>query len=226
MYENMEPLCRKGFIHMNGADNIEKLNHVGLQGKESFYSTLKQETISDDDYEYATNVYITLNWQTFKDYQLIYIHCDVLLLVDVFENFRKTCLTYYKLDPASDYTSPSLAWDACLKMTNIKLNLMTDIDMLNMMEKMKRGGLCFVESQRYVKANNKYLPDYNPSVESNYILYEDANNLYAYSMSENLPYKNLKFEENIHLHEILKTPDNYYNGYIVEVDLHFSNRTT
>ncbi|MFM7987173.1 MAG: hypothetical protein ACKPKO_48465, partial [Candidatus Fonsibacter sp.] len=70
-------------------------------------------------------------------------------------------------------------------MTHIKLDLMTDIDMLNMMERMKRGGLCFVGSQRYVKANNKYLPDYNPSVESNYVLYEYANNLYAYSMSEN-----------------------------------------
>ncbi|MFM7982472.1 MAG: hypothetical protein ACKPKO_24435 [Candidatus Fonsibacter sp.] len=70
--------------------------------------------------------------------------------------------------------------------------MMTAIDMLNMMERMKRGGLCFVGSQRYVKANKKYLPDYNPSVESNYILYEDANNLYAYSMSENLPYKKMK----------------------------------
>ena len=65
----------------------------------------------------------------------MYLQCDVLLLADVFENFRKTCETYYKLDPASYYTSPSLAWDACLKMTNIKLDLMTDIDMLNMMEK-------------------------------------------------------------------------------------------
>ncbi|MFM7982105.1 MAG: hypothetical protein ACKPKO_22580, partial [Candidatus Fonsibacter sp.] len=114
------------------------------------------------------------------------------------------CLSYYKLYPTIYCTSPSLARDACLKMTNIKLDLMTDIDMLNMRERMKRGGLCFVRSRRDVKANNKYLPDYKPSVESNYILYEDDNNLYAYLTSEHLPFKNLKFENNVHVHEILK----------------------
>ena len=73
--------------------------------------------------------------------------------------------------------------------TEIKLELIIDINMLNMIEKMQKGGLCFVGSQRYVQANNKYMPNHDPNKESNYITYEDANNLYGCSMSEYLPYK-------------------------------------
>ena len=80
-----------------------------------------------------------------------------LLLADVFENFRKTCIEYYHLDPSNYISAPSLAWDAMLLMTNIELDLITDLEMLEMIEKMKRGGLCFVGSQRHVEANNHYL---------------------------------------------------------------------
>ncbi|MFM7980491.1 MAG: hypothetical protein ACKPKO_14350, partial [Candidatus Fonsibacter sp.] len=91
-----------------------------------------------------------------------YLKCDVLLLADVFENFRKTCTEYYKLDPSNYLTAPGLAWDAMLLQKKVKLDLINDVDMLSMIERQKRGGLCFVGSKRYVKANNKYLPDYNP----------------------------------------------------------------
>ncbi|MFM7989219.1 MAG: hypothetical protein ACKPKO_58885, partial [Candidatus Fonsibacter sp.] len=81
--------------------------------------------------------------------------------------------------------------------------------------------LCFVGSKRYVKANNKYLPDYNPEEDSNYLMYWDANNLYGWAMRQSLPLDNLRFEEGTSLNKILKTPDDSPKCYIVEVDLEF-----
>ena len=125
------------------------------------------------------------------DYHMTYLKCYVLLISDVYENFRKTCIQLYNLDPTYNLTAPYLAWDAMLIMTDINMKLLYDIDMLNMIEKMKRGGLCFVGSKRYVKANNQHLPDYDPKQPSNYIWYGDVNNLFGCSMFEYLPYKDL-----------------------------------
>ena len=96
---------------------------------------------------------------------------------DVFENFRDMCLKIYKLDPAHYFTAPGLAWDACLKKTEVELELLTDIDMLLMVEKGIRGSVSMI-SNRYSKANNKYMGDkFNPSEPSKYIQYLHANNL-------------------------------------------------
>ena len=107
--------------------------------------------------------------------------------------------------------------------TGIKLDLITDLKMLNMIEKQKRGGLCFVGSKRHVQANNKYLENFDITKPSNYLLYWDANNLYGWAMSQYLPYKDLKFidDEDIDLSKILNTPDDHNHGYIVECDLTF-----
>jgi len=214
-------LCRKGHYPYEWMDDIEKFNYPGLPPKEAFYSTLSQEGISDEGYEHAKEVYDIFNCSKFEDYHMLYLKSDVLLLADVFENFRNTCMTYYKLDPANYLTAPGLAWDAMLLMTGIKLDLITDLSMLDMIEKMKRGGLCFVGSKRHVKANNKYLQDFDPKKPSNYILYLDANNLYGWAMSQLLPDKNLKFVENISLDDILATPDDNRIGFFVEVDLQY-----
>ena len=149
---------------------------------------------------------------------MAYLYCDVLLLADVFENFSKTCIEYYDIDPTNYLTAPSLAWDAMLLKTKAKLELLYNIDMLNMIEKMKRGGLCFVGSKRYVKANNQHVPDYDKDQQSNYILYLDANNLYGCSMSEYLPYQDLVWDDDVALCPILETPDDSDKGYILEVD--------
>ena len=149
------------------------------------------------------------------------LYCDALLLADVFEHFRMTCTEYYDLDPTNYLTTPSLAWDAMLLKTKAKLELLHNIDMLNMVEKMKRGGLCCVGSKRYVKANNQHVPDYDKDQQSNYILYLDANNLYGCSMSEYLPYQDLVWDDDATLDLILETPDDNNKGYILEVDLHF-----
>jgi hypothetical protein len=152
---------------------------------------------------------------------MTYLKSDVLLLADVFEKFRKVCMSYYKLDPANYLSAPSLAWDAMLLITEIELDLIYDLKILNIIERMKRGGLCFVGSKRHVKANNKYIDDFDPKKPSDYLMYWDANNLYGWAMSQSLPYKDLEFEEHKKLEKVLETADDAEIGYIVECDISF-----
>ena len=87
--------------------------------KESFFSELNGEGISDQDYEHAKHIWSNFNMKNMGDYHDLYLRTDTLLLADVFETFRHTCLTNYGLDPAHYYTSPGLSWDALLKTTGI-----------------------------------------------------------------------------------------------------------
>ena len=104
------------------------------------------------------------------------------MLADVFENFIKI----YKLDPAHFLSAPGLAWQACLKNTKVELELLTDIDMLLMVEKGTKGGICQA-IHRYAKANNKYTENYNKDIISSYLMYLDANNLHGWTMSQKVP---------------------------------------
>ena len=113
------------------------------------------------------------------------------MLVDVFENVRDKCLEIYELDPAHFLSAPGLAWQACLKKTNVKLELLTDNDMLMMFEEGTRGGMCHA-TYRYAKANNKYMKNYDKNKGSSYIDYLDSNNLYGWAMSQKLPVENFK----------------------------------
>ena len=108
----------------------------------------------------------------------------MLLLADVFENFRKTCMQYYNLGLCHYFTSPGLSWDAMLKMTDIKLELITGIDMFQFTEKGMRGGVSYTANR---KTNNKYMKEYDEKPPSMYIMYLDANNLYGWTMSQYLP---------------------------------------
>ena len=147
----------------------------------------------------------------------MYLKTDVLLLSHVFENFRKTCLKYYGLDPAHYFTSPGLAWDAMLKMTKIELELISDI---NQQFLGHRGGISYI-AHRYAKANNKYLKDYNPKIEDSYLMYLDANNLYGWAMCQNLPTGNFRFI-NPELVKLENYNENSEKGLILEVDLEYS----
>ena len=120
------------------------------------------------------------------EFHNLYLKSDITLLADLFENFRKTCMQYYKLDPCHYFSSPGLSWDSMLKMTDIKLELMTDIDMFQFIEKGMRGGISYIANQ-YGKANNKYMETYDEKAPSKYIMYLDANNLYGWAMSQYLP---------------------------------------
>ena len=125
----------------------------------------------------------------------MYVQSDILLLANVFENFRNMCIKEYELDPAHFLSAPGLAWQACLKKTEVKLELITDPDMLLIEEKGIRGGICHA-ILRYAKANNKYMKDYNKDKEKSFLQYNDANNLYGFAMSEPLPVDGFEWKNN------------------------------
>ena len=196
-------------------DSLEKLKETKLPPKKAFYSRLNGEDISDEDYQHAIKVWETFEMKTLQDYHDLYNEADVLLLADVFENFRDICIKNYKLDPGHYYTAPGLAWDAALKVTKVELELLTDIDMLLMVEKGIRGGVSMI-STRYGKANNKYMGDsFIKKDPTKYMQYLDANNLYGWAMSKSLPTHGLKWME--------EDEKNNWKNYscILEVDLEY-----
>ena len=191
--EEAELIKQKGFYTYEYMDTEEKFNDTKLPPREAFYSKLSGRGISEKDYKHAWNVWHTFKMKTFKDYHELYNETDVLLLADVFENFRDLCLKIYGLDPVYYFTAPGLAWDACLKMTNIQLELLSDPDMLLMFEKGIRGGISMI-SNRYGEANNKYMgKGFNRNKLIKYLMYLDANNLYGRAMSMKLPTHGFKW---------------------------------
>ena len=184
---------RKGVYPYEYMDTLDRLKETKLPPKEAFYSKLNNEDISDEDYAHAQKVWRVFKMEHFKDYHNLYNETDVLLLANVFESFRNICIKNYKLHPAHYYTAPGLAWDACLKMTGVKLELLSDIDMLLMVEKGIRGGVSMI-SNRYGAANHKYMGDkFKPSEPSKYLIYLHANNHYGAAMSMKLPAHGFKW---------------------------------
>ena len=224
----LDLMTRKGVYPYDYMDSFNKFNEQ-LPKKEDFFSILNNEHITDEDYNHALNVWKTFSLKNMGEYHDLYLTSDIILLADVFENFRKTCLEYYKLDPCHYFTSPGLAWDAMLKMTKIKLELITNVDMYLFIEKGLRGGISYI-ANRYGKANNKYMKEYNEKETSKYIMYLDANNLYGWAMSQYLPTGGFRWftEEDIQELNSLD-PSDYlfqYNetnekGLIFEVDLEY-----
>ena len=206
---------RKGVYPYDYMDSFSKFNDTKLLHREEFYSQLTDEGISEDFYSHAQNIWNTFNLQNMGEYHDLYLKTDILLLTDVSENFRKTCLTYYKLDPLHYITSPGLAWDAMLKMTGINLELITDIDMQLFIEKGLRGGISYI-AHRHAEANNKYTRNYDPDKLSSYIMYLDANNLYGWAMSQPLPYGNFRW---VRANNVI--PKRKGIGHIYEVDLEY-----
>ena len=221
-HNRLNLMIRKGVYPYDFMDSFNKFSEK-LPSKEEFYSQLNDQHISEEDYQHATNVWEVFHLKNMGQYHDLYLKSDILLLADVFENFRKTCLQYYKLDPCHYFTAPGLSWDAMLKMTDIKLELMTDIDMFQFIEKgMQRGGVSYI-AHRYGKANNKYMSDYDPKKPSKHIIYLDANNLYGYAMSKYLPTGNFKWlsqkkMDGLNLAEYEKDSK---KGLILEVDLEY-----
>ena len=216
---------RKGVYSYEYIDEWDKFNEKVLPGKESFYSNLTLENVSETDHAHANNVIKKFNINNLGEYHDLYVRSDTLLLADIFENFRQSCLKNYELDPAQ-FFFPGLAWQACLKKANVELELLTDYDMLLMVEEGIRGGICHA-IQRYAKANNKYMNDYDRKKKSSYIQYLDANNLYGKAMTEKLPVKGFKW-----VNDISKIDEDFvkvYNkndnkGYILDVDVDYPNK--
>ena len=217
----VELLTRKGAYPYDYVTSIENLSETSLPPQSEFYSKVNDEGITDSDYQHALNVWSTFQCNTIRDYHDVYLKSDVLLLADVFENFRATCLRHYNLDPAHYYTSPGLAWDACLKEAGQELQLLHDYDMLMMFERGIRGGITHI-SKRYVEANNNY----DSTKPSTYIQYLDSNNLYGWAMSQPLPTHGFKWLNNLTIDSVIKLLEKRKtkNGYILEVDLEYPRK--
>ena len=156
----------------------------------------------------------------------MYVECDTFLLADVFENFKNKCIEIYELDPIHFLSAPGLGWQLCLKKTKVELELLTDIDMLLMVEKGTRGGICQA-IHRHAKANNKYMKNYNKDVISSYLMYLDASNLYEWAMSQKLPVNGFKSVEKLsRFNEIFikNYNENSDTGYFLEVDTDYSEQ--
>ena len=134
------------------------------------------------------------------------------MLANVFENFRNKCIEVYETDLAHFMSAHGLAWQACLKRDRSKLELLTDIDMLLMIEKGIRGGIVHA-IHRYAKTNNKYMNNYNKDIESLYLMYLDTNNLYGWVMSRKLPVNSFKWIKNVS-----KFDEDFIKNYDADID--------
>ena len=174
------------------------------------------ENITD---EHAQKVFEKFNLKNLSDYHDLYVQSDTLLLADVFENFKNKCIEIYELYPGHFLSAPGLAWQACLKETGIRLELLTGIDMLLMVENRNRDRICHA-IHRHAIANNKYMKNYDKNIESSYVMYLGGNR----AMSQKLPINDFEWlEESSEFDEsFIKNYDEISNkGYILEVDVKY-----
>ena len=213
--ERVELVSRKGIYPYDYMNGIKKFSEEKLPTKEKFFSKLNDCGISDEDFDHAQRIWKEFGMKNFGEYHDLYLKSDVLPLADVFEEFRNVCLKNYSLDPAWYYTFPGLSWDPLLKHSGVKLELLTDPDILLLFEKGIRGGVSMILN-RYGKANNKFMGEkYDPSQPSKYLAYLDANNLYGWAMMKPLPVGDFKWMRERELEHWEDTPC------ILEVDLEY-----
>jgi len=221
--DKVDLLLRKGVYPYDYMDAPEKMLERQLPPREAFFSELTENDISDEDYAHAQRVWTEFEMTDLGQYHDTYLVSDVLLLADVFENFRLMCLKFYGLDAAHYYTSPGLAWDSMLKFTKVELQLLTDREMHDIVDKGTRGGVCCI-SHKHSVANNEYIPEsFDPANPSSFIMYLDMNNLYGTAMVEALPEKEFDFllAEQVDTFDFMSVPDDAPEGYILEVDIQY-----
>ena len=191
--------------------------------KHDCQSHLNMEYINDANYGPAKQVSKDSEKIDVAEYHDLHVQSDTLLLADVFEEVQNMCLEIDELDSTKFLSPPGLGWQAALKKTKVKLDLLTDIDMLLMVEKGIRGGICH-SIYRYAKANNKYMKDYDKNKESSYLQYWDVNNLYGWAMLQKLPVNNFEWiKDTSQFNEdfIKNYNEESDEGYFLEVDVQY-----
>ena len=223
---NIDPnlLLRKQVYPYEYIDSWEKLKENKLPKKESFYSSLTEEGISYDDYKHVTLIWKEGKFSSLGELCDFYVKTDTLLLACVFENFRTLCLDYYKLDPLYYVSLPGLTFEACLRYTNVRLELLTDIDKYLFFESGIRGGISGIFT-RYGRANNPNLEDYNPKKPTSYIAFYDCNGLYAWALSQSLPIGNFEWLDDKSISDLdIMNLGKDGVGYVLEVDLKYPRK--
>jgi hypothetical protein len=217
-------MIEKGIYPYDYIDNYERLYETKLPNIEDFYSYLNNKECKLVDYNKAVNIWSKFQCSNLLDYHNLYLKTDVLLLADIWENFREVCYKNYNLDCEYYYTAPSLSFDSMLKYTKIELELLTCSKMFKFVESGIRGGISQI-SKRYAEANNKYMEKYDENKEESYILYLDANNLYGYAMCQHLPTHNFKWNNEVWTKEkIMNLDDKGQTGYLFSVDLSLNDK--
>ena len=233
-----EMLTRKGVYPYAYIDSMERFKETQLPSKKEFFNDLSKKDISDEDFEFVHQLWETFNLKNLGELHDLYMETDTLLLADVFQSYRKVILKNYGLDPIHFYTAPSLSWSAGLKVTNIKLEIPSDIDMHMFFDRGLRGGISMV-AHPYARANNSYMKEhYDPKTKQSFIKFVDANNLYGWAMSQFLPTGGFKWVRRLKTdvpaltngdfgfksmqeweQDIKNLKDNSDTGYMFEVDL-------
>ena len=215
-------LLRKGAYAYENMDSIDKFKEKELPTIDKFYSSLSNSNISKDGHSHAKKVWDLFKIKKLGEYHDLYVQADTAQLSDVFENFRYLCLKDYDLDPTYFVSTPSLAFEAMLKLTKVKIELLTDIDMVLMTEKAIRAGLTRVVRKHGI-ANNKYLPTYDKTKKSALLQYLDANNLYGYAIDQKLPLDGYEWADvSIFTDDFVKNYDvNGDKGYLLEVGVEY-----
>ena len=162
-------------------DDREKFNEISLPRKETFYIHLKMEDIIDADYALTKRGCKEFEIRNVGYYHNLYVQSKTLWSADVFENFRNMCFKIYELDLTHFFSTLGLTWQTVLKKIKIKLIFLTDIDILLMIKKVTRDGICHA-FYRYKEANNKGMKNYDENKEPSYFKYWDVNNLYELAM--------------------------------------------
>ncbi|CAH0562755.1 unnamed protein product [Brassicogethes aeneus] len=218
--EQFKLLTKKGVMPYDYIDSFNRFNETRLPDIEKFYNKLEKKPCPRRFYQRANEVWSSFGCRDLGEYVDLYMKTDILLLADVFEQFRTSCLKTYELDPAHYFTLPGYTWDCMLKYTEQELELLTDLDMFLFVERGIRGGLSQVCGKRRSQANNKYMAQaYDSSKPSKYLMYFDVNNQYGWAMSQYLPFGGFDWvDANI---DVTSIPDDANEGYMLEVDLSY-----
>ena len=200
--------------------SYEVFKEPSFPPQSAFFNKLKDEELSDEDYQRGKSLFEEFGCKNMLDYMLLYVKADSLLLCDIFENFRDLCMLYYGLDPCHYFSLPGFGFDAMLKMTGVEIESMTDIDMYTFIENNLRGGVTTINHRQF-KANNKYLKDFDDSKPSTFIHYTDSNNLYGLGLSSKMPIKVFRWltQEEVDDFDVQDTDADGDTCYILEVDL-------
>ena len=220
--QKRELLYQKGVFPYSYFSSTSVLQEAQLPPISAFTSDLTGEGITAEQYLFAQKVWKTFACNTFQDYMEIYLLADVLLLADVYENFRARCLDSYQLDPAHYFSTPHLTLDAFLKSSRMTLDLLSDVNAYRLFTRGLRGGLSMV-SHRYSKPNTPGQKDFDPQRTPSYIYYLDANNLYGKCMTWPLPYADFFWMDKDFLHEqfIMSLPREGDIGCIIACDFEY-----